>query len=80
MGSTKTTTRTTATTTTANTRTTITMKTTYEVMGDEHDCTFGYEDAKLGGDGEDAANNNDGLNEDDDDRYAEHIYGRRRRA
>ena len=56
------------------------MKTTYEVMGDEHDCTFGYEDAKLGGDGEDAANNNDGLNEDDDDRYAEHIYGRRRRA
>ena len=70
MGSTKTTTRTTATTTTANTKTTITMKTTYEVMGDEHDCTFGYEDTKLGGDGEDEANNNNGLNEDDDDRCA----------
>ena len=80
MGSTKTATRTTATTTTANTRTTITMKTTYEVMGDEHDCAFGYEDAKLGGDGEDEANNDDGLNEDDDDRYAEYRYGRRRRA
>ena len=56
------------------------MKTTYEVMGDEHDCAFGYEDAKLGGDGEDEANNDDGLNEDDDDRYAEDRYGRRRRA
>ena len=56
------------------------MKTTYEVMGDETDCVFGYEDAKLGGDGEDEANNDDGLNEDDDDRYAEYRYGRRRRA